>query len=90
MLHREWAVIGKIFQALPNFCPHRQIDRHVQEGTLNTKTTPYSHEFKIYYPGQIDRLTELIYMIVNIRKYKGFHEGHHFISMAIEVHGTHG
>jgi hypothetical protein len=23
-LHRERAVTGKIFQALPNFCPHRQ------------------------------------------------------------------
>jgi hypothetical protein len=23
-LHRERAVIGRIFQALPNFCPHRQ------------------------------------------------------------------
>jgi hypothetical protein len=25
--------------------------------------------------------------IVKIRKYKGLHEGHHFISMAMEVHG---
>jgi hypothetical protein len=24
--------------------------------------------------------------IVNIHKYKGLHEGHHFISMAMEVH----
>jgi hypothetical protein len=23
-----------------------------------------------------------------IHKYKGFHEGHHFISMAMEVHGA--
>jgi hypothetical protein len=28
-----------------------QTDRRVQEGTLNTKTTPYSHGFKIYRPG---------------------------------------
>jgi hypothetical protein len=63
MLHRERAVIGRIFQALPNFCPHRQTDRHVQEGTLNTKTTPCSHRFKIYHPGQIDKLTGLIYKI---------------------------
>jgi hypothetical protein len=26
--------------------------------------------------------------IVNIHKYKGFHERHHFISMAMEVHGA--
>jgi hypothetical protein len=26
--------------------------------------------------------------IVEIRKYKRFHEGHHFISMAMKVHGT--
>jgi hypothetical protein len=26
--------------------------------------------------------------IVKIRKYKRFHEGHHFISMAMKVHGT--
>jgi hypothetical protein len=25
-LHRERAVTGRIFQALPNFCPHRQIN----------------------------------------------------------------
>jgi hypothetical protein len=25
-LHRERAVTGRIFQALPNFCPHRQTD----------------------------------------------------------------
>jgi hypothetical protein len=28
--------------------------------------------------------------IVKIRKYKGLHEGHHFISMAMEVHGAFG
>jgi hypothetical protein len=27
---------------------------------------------------------------VKIRKYKEFHEGHHFIPMAMEVHGTPG
>ncbi len=27
--------------------------------------------------------------VVKIRKHKGFHEGHHFISMAMEVHDTH-
>jgi hypothetical protein len=27
-------------------------------------------------------------IIVKIHKYKRFHEGHHFISMAMEVHGT--
>jgi hypothetical protein len=26
--------------------------------------------------------------IAKIRKYKGFHKGHHFISMAMEVHGA--
>ncbi len=26
--------------------------------------------------------------IAKIRKYKGFHEGHHFIPMAMEVHGA--
>jgi hypothetical protein len=26
--HRERAVIGRIFQALPNFCPDRQTKRH--------------------------------------------------------------
>jgi hypothetical protein len=26
--------------------------------------------------------------IVKIRKYRGLHEGHHFIIMAMEVHGT--
>jgi hypothetical protein len=26
MFHKEWAVIEKIFQALPNFCPHRETD----------------------------------------------------------------
>jgi len=51
MLHREQAVTRRIFQALPNFCPHRQTNRHVQEGTLNMKTTPCSHGFKIYCPG---------------------------------------
>jgi len=40
-----------------------QTDRHVQEGMLNTKTTPCSHGFKIYRPEQTDRLIELIYMI---------------------------
>jgi hypothetical protein len=29
-------------------------------------------------------------VIVKIRKYKGFHEGHHFILLAMEVHNTHG
>jgi hypothetical protein len=28
--------------------------------------------------------------IVNIHKYNGFHEGHHFISMAMEVHNAPG
>jgi hypothetical protein len=27
-------------------------------------------------------------IIVNIRKYKGLHKGHHFIPMAMEVHNT--
>jgi hypothetical protein len=27
--------------------------------------------------------------IINIHKYRALHEGHHFISMAMEVHGTH-
>ncbi len=27
--------------------------------------------------------------IAKIRKYKGFHEGHHFIPMAMELHNTH-
>ncbi len=40
-----------------------QFANDVQEGTLNTKTTPCSHGFKIYRPGQTDRLTELIYKI---------------------------
>jgi hypothetical protein len=26
--------------------------------------------------------------IVKIHKYRGFHEGHHFILMAMEVHGA--
>jgi hypothetical protein len=26
--------------------------------------------------------------IIKIHKYKGFHEGHHFIPMAMEVHGS--
>jgi hypothetical protein len=26
--------------------------------------------------------------IIKIRKYKGFHEGHHFIPRAMEVHGA--
>jgi hypothetical protein len=26
--------------------------------------------------------------IAKIRKYRGFHEGHHFIQMAMEVHGA--
>jgi hypothetical protein len=26
--------------------------------------------------------------IVKIHKYRGFHEGHHFIPMAMEVHGV--
>jgi hypothetical protein len=26
--------------------------------------------------------------IIKIRKYKGFHEGHHFILMALELHNT--
>jgi hypothetical protein len=42
-----------------------QFANDVQEGTLNTKTTPCSHGFKIYRPGQTDRLTELIYRIVH-------------------------
>jgi hypothetical protein len=29
-------------------------------------------------------------VIVKIPKYKRFHEGHHFIPMAMEVHGTFG
>ncbi len=28
--------------------------------------------------------------IVEICKYRGFHEGHHFIPIAMEVHGAHG
>jgi hypothetical protein len=27
-------------------------------------------------------------VIIKIRKYRGFHEGHHFIPMAMEVHDT--
>ncbi len=27
-------------------------------------------------------------VITKIRKYKGFHEGHHFIPMTMEVHDT--
>ncbi len=77
MFHRERAVTGRIFQALPNFCPHKQIDRHVQEGTLNPKTTPYSHRFKIYRPGHTDRLTELIYKIVPKVCYMPWTFGHH-------------
>jgi len=62
MFHRERAVIGRIFQALPNFCPHRQTRprKHVEhknhtlftqiQNILSTKTTPCSHGFKIYYP----------------------------------------
>ncbi len=26
---------------------------------------------------------------IKIRKYRGFYEGHYFISMAMEVHGAH-
>ncbi len=29
-------------------------------------------------------------VIVNIRKYREFHKGHHFISMAMEVHNARG
>jgi len=29
-------------------------------------------------------------VIVKIHKYKGFHEGHHFVLLAMEVQGTHG
>jgi len=72
MLHRERAVTERIFQALPNFCPHRQTDRHVQEGTLNTKTTPCSHGFKIYRPRQTDRLTKLIYKMCSLHSYKNW------------------
>jgi hypothetical protein len=61
MLLKERAVTGRIFQAMPNFCPHRQT------GTLNMKTTSCSHGFKIFRPGQTDRLTELIYKIGKIR-----------------------
>ncbi len=54
---------GQWLEESSKHCPiFVHIDRHVQESTLNTKTTPYSHGFKIYRPGQIDRLTELIYM----------------------------
>jgi hypothetical protein len=28
--------------------------------------------------------------IARIHKYRGFHEGHHFIPMALEVHGAPG
>jgi len=28
--------------------------------------------------------------IIKIHKYKGLHEGHHFILMAMEMHNTHG
>ncbi len=42
-----------------------QFANDVQEGTLNTKTTPCSHGFKIYCPGQTDKLTKLIYKIGN-------------------------
>jgi hypothetical protein len=39
----------------------------------------------------INRLTNVIVKfsnIVKIYKYKGLHEGHHFILMAMEVHGA--
>jgi hypothetical protein len=32
--------------------------------------------------------TAILNAIVKIRKYKRFHEGHHFILMAMEVHDT--
>ncbi len=35
----------------------------------------------------IDAIMDLS-AIVKIHKYRGFHEGHHFIPMAMEVHGA--
>jgi hypothetical protein len=32
--------------------------------------------------------TSKLSAIVKIYKYKGFHDGHHFILMAMEVHGA--
>jgi hypothetical protein len=37
---------------------------------------------------QLIGVTMKLSAIVKIRKYKGLHEGHHFISIAMEVHGT--
>jgi hypothetical protein len=60
--------------SLTNWQCKRRPRRHVRDsvslsvyqGRLNTKTTPCSHGFKIYRPGQTDRLTELIYKIINM------------------------
>jgi hypothetical protein len=38
-LHRERAVTGRIFQALPNFCPHRQTDTMFAEDPITTIIT---------------------------------------------------
>jgi hypothetical protein len=55
---------GQWLEESSRHCPiFVHIDRRVQEGTLNTKTTPCSQGFKIYRPGQIDRLIELIVYI---------------------------
>jgi hypothetical protein len=37
----------------------------------------------------IDHVVAKLNTIAKIRKYKGFHEGHHFIPMAMELHNTH-
>jgi hypothetical protein len=40
--------------------------------------------------GQPTRVIAKFNAIVKICKYRGFHEGHHFILMALEVHNTPG
>jgi len=55
----QW--LKKSFRHCPIF-----VHTNIEKGTLNTKTTPCSHGFKIYCPGQTDRLTELIYKILRL------------------------
>jgi hypothetical protein len=68
MLHKEQAVTGRIFQTLPNFCPHRWIDmskkaRWIKKPRWTQKPHPIHTDSKYTIPDRLTRLTELIYKI---------------------------
>ncbi len=78
-------------------CPH--IRSFITSWSLHDSWGPgyccqcggYEFAWKMVVTNVISQPTDVVVelnTIVKIRKYKRFHEGHHFIPMAMEVHGT--